>query len=375
MRARMASWEDEALAPHLFPAPAASAFVPYPCGPPYPAATTKDGWRLPGGGCRPAPSPSPLPGVGQLTAAEYLESYRRAQLLAWLWRLQPGWTPRAPRAPGRCHAAVQVNPRCDAAVQCSLGRRRLQQQQQRGTGDPDPDPAAGRTPSSPPPRPVRFPRTVSMYSPMVFRRLTALLDAERSSDTARSLEPEDREETSGNVSPKPRSPEDDDQGGGESPAHRSRDQGDPGLATQQSAPARSREPSPEDRGQVAAAEEASLPSTTERDKERMSFQFLEQKYGYYHCKDCHLRWESAYVWCVQGTNKVYFKQFCRTCQKSYNPYRVEDITCQSCKRNICSCPVRVRHVDPKRPHRQDLCGRCKGKRLSCDSTFSFKYLI
>uniref|UniRef100_A0A8C9AD40 3CxxC-type domain-containing protein n=1 Tax=Prolemur simus TaxID=1328070 RepID=A0A8C9AD40_PROSS len=103
--------------------------------------------------------------------------------------------------------------------------------------------------------------------------------------------------------------------------------------------------------------------------------FLEQKYGYYHCKDCNIRWESAYVWCVQGTNKVYFKQFCRTCPKSYNPYRVEDITCQSCKQTRCSCPVKLRHVDPKRPHRQDLCGRCKGKRLSCDSTFSFKYII
>uniref|UniRef100_A0A8C9UBT5 Solute carrier family 10 member 4 n=1 Tax=Serinus canaria TaxID=9135 RepID=A0A8C9UBT5_SERCA len=103
--------------------------------------------------------------------------------------------------------------------------------------------------------------------------------------------------------------------------------------------------------------------------------FLEQKYGYYHCKACNIRWESAYVWCVQGTNKVYFRQFCRTCQKSYNPYRVEDITCQSCKQTRCTCPVKMRHVDPKRPHRQDLCGRCKGKRLSCDSTFSFKYII
>ncbi|NXT80478.1 ZAR1 protein, partial [Zapornia atra] len=100
-----------------------------------------------------------------------------------------------------------------------------------------------------------------------------------------------------------------------------------------------------------------------------------QKYGYYHCKDCNIRWESAYVWCVQGTNKVYFRQFCRTCQKSYNPYRVEGITCQSCKQTRCTCPVKMRHVDPKRPHRQDLCGRCKGKRLSCDSTFSFKYII
>uniref|UniRef100_A0A8C0VJW5 Zygote arrest 1 n=1 Tax=Cyanistes caeruleus TaxID=156563 RepID=A0A8C0VJW5_CYACU len=103
--------------------------------------------------------------------------------------------------------------------------------------------------------------------------------------------------------------------------------------------------------------------------------FLEQKYGYYHCKACNIRWESAYVWCVQGTNKVYFRQFCRTCQKSYNPYRVEDITCQSCKQTRCTCPVKMRHVDPKRPHRQDLCGRCRGKRLSCDSTFSFKYII
>ncbi|KAI1238289.1 hypothetical protein IHE44_0013009 [Lamprotornis superbus] len=42
---------------------------------------------------------------------------------------------------------------------------------------------------------------------------------------------------------------------------------------------------------------------------------------------------------------------------------------QSCKQTRCTCPVKMRHVDPKRPHRQDLCGRCKGKRLSCDSTF------
>uniref|UniRef100_A0AC11EQ30 Uncharacterized protein n=1 Tax=Ovis aries TaxID=9940 RepID=A0AC11EQ30_SHEEP len=48
---------------------------------------------------------------------------------------------------------------------------------------------------------------------------------------------------------------------------------------------------------------------------------------------------------------------------------------QNCKQTRCSCPVKLRHVDPKRPHRQDLCGRCKGKRLSCDSTFSFKYII
>ncbi|KAL1768919.1 ZAR1 [Sigmodon hispidus] len=37
---------------------------------------------------------------------------------------------------------------------------------------------------------------------------------------------------------------------------------------------------------------------------RKSKLVLEPKYGYFHCKDCKTRWESAYVWCVSGTNKV-----------------------------------------------------------------------
>ncbi|TRZ16337.1 hypothetical protein HGM15179_010759 [Zosterops borbonicus] len=64
-------------------------------------------------------------------------------------------------------------------------------------------------------------------------------------------------------------------------------------------------------------------------RQRAAFQFLEQKYGYFHCKDCKTRWESAYVWCISGSNKVYFKQLCRKCQKSFNPYRVEAIQCQA----------------------------------------------
>ncbi|NWS93824.1 ZAR1L protein, partial [Mionectes macconnelli] len=101
-----------------------------------------------------------------------------------------------------------------------------------------------------------------------------------------------------------------------------------------------------------------------------------QKYGYFHCKDCKTRWESAYVWCISGSNKVvYFKQLCRKCQKGFNPYRVEAIQCQICSRTRCSCPQQKRHIDLKRPHRQELCGRCKGKRLSCDNTYSFKYIV
>ncbi|XP_031198321.1 ZAR1-like protein [Mastomys coucha] len=86
-------------------------------------------------------------------------------------------------------------------------------------------------------------------------------------------------------------------------------------------------------------------------QDRKSKQFLEPKYGYFHCKDCKRRWESAYVWCISGTNKVYFKQFCNKCQKSFNPYRVEALHCQTCLRSCCSCSQKKSHSDPGRPHR------------------------
>ncbi|XP_052610576.1 ZAR1-like protein [Peromyscus californicus insignis] len=102
---------------------------------------------------------------------------------------------------------------------------------------------------------------------------------------------------------------------------------------------------------------------------RKSKLFLEPKYGYFHCKDCKTRWESAYVWCISGTNKVYFKQLCCKCQKKFNPYRVEAIQCQTCSKSCCSCPQRKRHIDIRRPHRQELCGRCKDKRFSCSNVY------
>ncbi|OBS81809.1 hypothetical protein A6R68_24201, partial [Neotoma lepida] len=123
--------------------------------------------------------------------------------------------------------------------------------------------------------------------------------------------------------------QDEGEAGQEQPLREDPDSG----ATSQSEP-RNQELRPaaetaQDPGDPAASRDEASPQSTEQDKERLRFQFLEQKCGYYHCKNCNTRWESAYVWCVQGTSKVYFKQFCRVCQKSYNPYRVEDITCQS----------------------------------------------
>ncbi|NP_001123428.1 zygote arrest protein 1 [Sus scrofa] len=387
----MAALGDEVLDGYMYPACTLYSY-PYP----YPAAA-KDkraagggGWRHPDGGYPPVSSsdgaaPSSFPGYGQLAAADYLHSYQRAQLMALLSQMGPGLAPRPGRVSIR-DVAVQVNPRRDVSVQCSLGRRTLLRRAREpgscsegaagagGSGLVSPQqPRRGPEQGSPPngaSRPIRFPRTVAVYSPMATRRLDTL--QEGSEAVAGEQRPGEPGGERGPPPARPRGPEAGEESARKTPQPpQSAEEEDEAQAAVRTSP---EQPSPVARAPDAVGEGLS-PRSPQPGKERLRFQFLEQKYGYYHCKDCNIRWESAYVWCVQGTNKVYYKQFCRTCQKSYNPYRVEDITCQNCKLTRCSCPVKLRHVDPKRPHRQDLCGRCKGKRLSCDSTFSFKYII
>ncbi|CAN2388465.1 multicellular organism development [Pristimantis euphronides] len=268
---------------------------------------------------------------------EYFDNYQRAQLKAILSQVNPNLTPRLRKANTR-DVGIQVNPRQDVSIQCSLGPRTLLRRRVGNLKKPQQVPTEEESPTTPPIKTVRFPRTLAVYSPVSVRRPAALQD--ENEDALKATEKTLKD--------------------GVPPSDK---EGDKDGETKEA---------------TIAGEEMTQPIASPG-QTRLRFQasssFLEQKYGFYHCKDCNIRWESAYVWCVHGTNKVYFKQFCRTCQKSFNPYRVEDIMCQSCKQTRCICPVKVRHVDPKRPHRQDLCGRCKGKRLSCDSTYSFKYII
>lgn len=210
----MAALGDEVLDGFMYPTCAAYSYsYPYPA-----AAKGGGGWRPRSGGCPASSSSSSpraapaFPGCGQLTAAEYLDSYQRAQLTALLSQVSPGLAAR-PRRAGSRDAAVQVNPRRDVSVQCSLGRRSLP----RRARDPDPGPAgagpqgaaggsapprpARRGPAhgSPPgggPRPVRFPRTVAVYSPVVSRCLTALLHGAETAPDAEPAPP-----------PRPRGPE------------------------------------------------------------------------------------------------------------------------------------------------------------------------
>ncbi|XP_070613259.1 zygote arrest protein 1 [Erythrolamprus reginae] len=308
-------------------------------------------------------------------AAEYFDNYQRAQLKAILSQVNPNLTPRLCKANTK-EVGVQVNPRQDASVQCSLGPRPL-------FGGVDQEPGC---PVSGVPKRARFPRTVAVYSSVASRRSTAFWKENEAlrepSKAAAARAPPGLEGDAGVVVSTATARRKAEESGAQS-RERKKSVSVPSDGTGGSPSKKPQAGSaPEEKNETKKEEEkckgeGGKPSREEAEpkKARVRFQFLEQKYGYYHCKDCNIRWESAYVWCVQGTNKVYFRQFCRTCQKSYNPYRVENIACQSCKQTRCSCPVKLRHVDPKRPHRQDLCGRCKGKRLSCDSTFSFKYII
>ncbi|XP_054239170.1 zygote arrest protein 1 [Indicator indicator] len=345
------------------------------------------------GGWRPRSS-GYFSGYGEAAAAaEYFDNYQRAQLKAILSQVNPNLTPRLRKANTK-EVGVQVNPRQDASVQCSLGPRTLLRRRPGLPSGPRPREAEQEqgSPATTSTRAVRFPRTIAVYSPLASRRLTAFLEEpdpeseprpqEETVSAAVEEEPaaepaalrEQREAEAAAVRASWEKPA---EAGAEPLEQRSAEPQEQRPATTPEPPAAAPEESKEEEAAGAQVEPLAAPQKQEpaASKTRLRFQFLEQKYGYYHCKDCNIRWESAYVWCVQGTNKVYFRQFCRTCQKSYNPYRVEDIICQSCKQTRCTCPVKLRHVDPKRPHRQDLCGRCKGKRLSCDSTFSFKYII
>lgn len=255
--------------------------TPHPCPHPYPpAAKAGDGWRFGSRGCRPAP-PSFLPGYRQLMAAECFDSYQRAQLMALLARM-------GPRSVSSRDAAVQVNPRRDASVQCSLGRRTLQPAGRRASPDAGPGSCQPRSPAGAG-RPPRSRRTVALYSPVTFRGLSSSLEVAGGRETptkgegspapagTRGPEPGTGEVAVRKAVPQPRSEEGDVQAEGQAewkqqPPREDRDS----VAAMQSEPG-SEEPCPaaemaQDTGDSAAPRDRASPQSTEQDKERLRFQ-------------------------------------------------------------------------------------------------------
>lgn len=155
---------DEAMANYLY-----TAYHPYSYR--YPPPKGKGGA---GGSWRPRGS-SYFSGYGE-AAAEYFDNYQRAQLKAILSQVNPNLTPRLRKANTK-EVGVQVNPRQDASVQCSLGPRTLLRRRP-GPAAPRPREAEQElgSPATTSTRAVRFPRTIAVYSPVASRRLTAFLE-------------------------------------------------------------------------------------------------------------------------------------------------------------------------------------------------------
>uniref|UniRef100_A0A3Q1F5L6 Zygote arrest 1-like n=1 Tax=Acanthochromis polyacanthus TaxID=80966 RepID=A0A3Q1F5L6_9TELE len=234
---------------------------------------------------------------------------------------------------------VQVNAKVDKIVQCSLGPKTLYCDEHPASSSSKPPhspelcaPDGRAQLNTPPVSTLRFLRPVSIYSPVFDRRISMM----KLGDDCGS-------------------------------------EGEAEEATKQSESDAETEGSSEEEGEEEEVKD--MKATLHRSTRGSNFQFLEQRYGFFHCKKCNIRWESAYVWCISGTSKVYYKQLCRKCQVGFNPYRVESILCKGCSQTCCSCEKKQRHINMKRPHRQDLCCRCKGMKLSCDATYSFKYII
>lgn len=302
----MASPGDEALDGYMYPACAA---YPYPYLYP-PAARGKGlagggGWRPRAGDHPPASpalagaAPPSFPGYGQLMAAEYFDSFQRAQLMALLSQVGPGLAPRPRRACSR-DAAVQVNPRRDASVQCSLGRRTLPRRpRDEGAPAPGPEDAAGGPaspqparpgpePGSPPsggPRLPRFPRSVAVYSPVVSRRVTTFLEGaeaaapggERGPPPPRPRGPERGERAARTAPERPQAQEEAEEAEVRASWEPSREAGG-GEAASRSASGSPEQPPPVGGAQDGEGERSS-PRSPEPGKERLRFQVRPESAG------------------------------------------------------------------------------------------------
>lgn len=123
-------------------------------------------------------------------------NHQRAQLKSILSQINPKLTPRLRKANTK-DVAVQVNPKKDASVQCSIGPRTLQAMkrdfQRKRRLEPATPTSSGGSPKTA--GNVRYPRTLAVYSPLAYRSVTSFLvdDGELSKEVscgvAQTLEP------------------------------------------------------------------------------------------------------------------------------------------------------------------------------------------
>lgn len=124
-------------------------------------------------------------------SSDAFNNHQRAQLKSILSQINPKLTPRLRKANTK-DVAVQVNPKKDASVQCSIGPRTLLAMKRDFQRKRKQEPA---TPGSPKATGgVRYPRTLAVYSPIAYRSVTSFLvdennNKETSSETVQTGEP------------------------------------------------------------------------------------------------------------------------------------------------------------------------------------------
>ncbi|KAJ8304445.1 hypothetical protein KUTeg_018028 [Tegillarca granosa] len=101
----------------------------------------------------------------------------------------------------------------------------------------------------------------------------------------------------------------------------------------------------------------------------MSRRGLDRRYGFFECPECSREWESSHVYCYKGTNQAAYKQECTDCKIMTDPYKIEKLICSRCGSQACTCTdyekmERKRNIDLAKPHRSDLCEKCK-KGMPC----------
>eukprot|EP00745_Piridium_sociabile_P023230 TRINITY_DN36213_c0_g1_i2.p1 TRINITY_DN36213_c0_g1~~TRINITY_DN36213_c0_g1_i2.p1 ORF type:complete len:105 (+),score=22.45 TRINITY_DN36213_c0_g1_i2:374-688(+) len=96
---------------------------------------------------------------------------------------------------------------------------------------------------------------------------------------------------------------------------------------------------------------------------------MDRRYGFFRCTNCRKTWESSHVYCTRGTDEPEYEQDCKACNTACLPYKVEKIRCSMCDEEDCVCTEEEkaeRHNDPNKPHRSDLCHKCRSG-LPCHS--------
>lgn len=110
--------------------------------------------------------------------------------------------------------------------------------------------------------------------------------------------------------------------------------------------------------------------SAEHNGPRNSVSKPSKQYAHFECP-CRAHWQSASSWhCADGDSKLSWPQDCKKCGTSVFPYLQEDLRCAQCQQSAAGCRCKkerskTRVLDANRPHRQDLCGRCRQMRGPC----------